>query len=251
MTNFSPKDFLKARSPERFSDSVWEDTPELDRPLLEYHVETLTSKGQESNFERFARRLAQREICPNLLPQTGPTGGGDSRVDSETYPVADDLALAWYVGAATDAGSDRWAFAFSAKKDWRPKVRSDIAKIGDTGRGYVKAFFISSQYVPDRVRAQVEDELREKHGLDVRILDRSWILDRVFDGMHQKLAIEELGLPQSMEPRVRKGPLDVERERELGLIEARIKAASEQGVGSSHVAGRSRWCSVTTSPPTV
>ena len=149
MTKISPKDFLKARSPERFSDSVWEDASELDRPLLEYHLDTLTSRGQETEFERFARRLAQREICPNLLPQTGPTGGGDSKVDSETYPVADGLALTWIVGAATDAASDRWAFAFSAKKDWRPKVKSDIAKIAATGRDYAKAFFISSQFIPD------------------------------------------------------------------------------------------------------
>jgi site-specific recombinase XerC len=38
--------------------------------------ETDTSRSQEVKFERFARRLAEREICPNLLPQTGPTGGG-------------------------------------------------------------------------------------------------------------------------------------------------------------------------------
>ena len=62
----------------------------------------------------------------------------------------------------------------------------------------------------------------------MRIFDRSWIIDRVFAGRHQTLAIEELGLPLSMESRVRKGPLDIERERALELIEARIKAASEQ-----------------------
>ena len=229
MTNTSPKDFLKARRPERFSDSVWEDTSDLDKPLLEYQLETLTNRGQETEFERFARRLAQREICPNLLPQTGPTGGGDSKVDSETYPVADDLALAWIVGSGSDAGSERWAFAFSAKADWRPKVKSDIEKIAATGRDYAKAFFISSRFIPDRVRAQVEDELREKHGIDVRIFDRSWIIDRIFGGRHQTLAIEELGLPQSMEPQVRKGPLDLERERELDIIESRIKVATEQG----------------------
>ncbi len=29
------------------------------------------------------------EICPDLLPQPGPTGDGDSKVNSETYPVAE------------------------------------------------------------------------------------------------------------------------------------------------------------------
>jgi hypothetical protein len=57
--------------------------PGLDRSMLEYHLETLTSRSEETVFEKFALRLAQCEICPNLLPHTGPTGGGDSKVDSE------------------------------------------------------------------------------------------------------------------------------------------------------------------------
>ena len=127
--SFSPKSFLKARRPERFSDTVVAEATALDRSLLEFHLSSLTSRSQETDFERFARRLCECEICPNLLPQTGPTGGGDSKVDSETYPVADTLALAWYIGVGREAAQERWAFAFSAKADWPPKVRSDIAKI--------------------------------------------------------------------------------------------------------------------------
>lgn len=85
---FSPKEFLRARRPERFSDSVVSEKPSLDRSILEYHLDTLTNRSQEVDFATFARHSAEREICPNLLPQTGPTGGGDSKVDSETYPVA-------------------------------------------------------------------------------------------------------------------------------------------------------------------
>jgi hypothetical protein len=46
-------------------------------------------------FEHFCRRLAEKELCPNLLPHTGPTGGGDSKVDAETYPVAEQVSLRW------------------------------------------------------------------------------------------------------------------------------------------------------------
>jgi hypothetical protein len=225
---FSPREFLKGRRPERFSDTLRTDQPVLDRALLEYHLEKLTSRGQEKDFELFARHLAQKEICPNLLPQTGPTGGGDSKVDSETYPVADGLSLAWFVGNARDAASERWAFAFSAKEYWRPKVRSDVEKIAKTGRGYEKAFFVTNQYVPDRVRAEVEDELTKAHGLDVRILDRTWILDKVFENRHEGLAIEDLRLQTSVRTIIRKGPRDVAREHELEKAEERIKKASEE-----------------------
>src|SRR5712692_935877 len=170
---FRPSEFMRARRPYLFSDTEVAQQAQLDRTTFEYHLKTLTNRKQELDFEHFARKLAEKEICPNLLPQTGPTGGGDSKVDSETYPVADDLSLAWYVGTGREAASERWAFAISAKEDWRTKVRSDIKKIADTKRGYSKAFFITNQFVCDRDRAEMEDELRNQHGLDVRILDRT------------------------------------------------------------------------------
>jgi hypothetical protein len=228
-SSFSPKAFLKARRPEHFSDTVAEEAHELDRSLLEFHLDSLTSRGQETDFERFARRLCERELCPNLLPQTGPTGGGDSKVDSETYPVADRLALAWYVGVGSEAAHERWAFAFSAKADWRPKVRSDVAKIAGTGRGYTKAFFVTNQAVRDKTRAEVEDALRRVYGIDVRILDRTWILNRVFDGRHEGLATEELDVTALSRREIKKGPLDTKREDELEEAEARISEALRSG----------------------
>lgn len=172
-----PSEFLKGRRPEEYSDSFENLEIQPSKSLLEYHLETLTNRGQENEFERFARMMAEHLICPNLLPQTGPTGGGDSKVDSETYPVADDIAMRWYQGS--DSSEQRWAFAFSAKKDWKPKVKSDIAKLVGTGRGYKVAYFITNQFVRDKARSEIEDELRKLHDIDVRILDRTWIIERV------------------------------------------------------------------------
>ena len=201
----------------------------MDRSRLEYYLSTLTSRNQEAEFASFAQKLAERTICPNLRPQTGPTGGGDSKVDSETYPVSDLLSLTWYEGIAREASSERWAFAFSAKKEWRSKAQSDIEKIASTGRGYSKGFFVTNQYVRDRTRGEVEDNLSKKHEpLDVRILDLSWILDRVFTEKLETLAISELGLELSTRAEIQKGPIDVQRERELEEIEARIKMAPGQ-----------------------
>lgn len=221
---FSPREFLRARRPELFSDSMEEPVSELDRSLLEYHLESLTSRSQELDFELFARALCEREVCPNLLPHTGPTGGGDSKVDTETYPVADSLTLAWFAGDSR-GGIERWAFAFSAMADWKKKVKSDVEKIAATERGYKKAFFVSSRYIPDRIRAEVEDTLSKRFGLDVRIFDRTWILDRVFSGHHEELAIRHLKVTALTKTRVVKGPRDAAAERARQEIEVRIKGA--------------------------
>jgi hypothetical protein len=108
------------RRPYLFSDSQTRTEFGLTREVLSYHLETLTSRSEEATFERFARKLAEAEICPNLRPNTGPTGGGDSKADTETYPVGEEVALRWYYGEQA-AASERWAFAFSTKKLGDPK----------------------------------------------------------------------------------------------------------------------------------
>jgi tetratricopeptide (TPR) repeat protein len=146
-----------------------------------------------------------------------------------TNPGHFTIAAGWYVGVGSGASSERWAFAFSAKKDWVQKLRDDVAKIAHTQRGYTKAFFISSQYVPDRQRASEEDSLRKEYSLDVRILDRTWILDRVFAGRHENVAIEKLAIAVSTIREIRKGPLDLQRERDLEELEQRIRGAASHG----------------------
>lgn len=225
----SPRKFLKALRPERFSDSFTEESHRLDRSVVEYHLGSLTSRSQEVDFQNFLRRLIQLEVCPNLLSQTGPTGGGDSKVDSETYPVSDDHSMVWFVGTNTDAAKERWAFAFSAKKTWRSKVQSDVNKIADTGRAYTKVFFATNQYVSDKKRSEVEDLLSRKHGFEVRIFDLTWILDRIFEGRHEQLVIQELNLQCELRTTIRQGLRDASRQSEWEAIEARIKTAVEQG----------------------
>lgn len=129
----SPSELMRARHPELFSDTLVDEAPRLAKPVFEYHLETLTNRKQEYEFEHFCRKLAEKEICPNLRVQTGPTGGGDSKVDTETYPVATEIAERWWVGEPS-AGTERWAFAFGAKKASKPKVKADVDNILSTGR---------------------------------------------------------------------------------------------------------------------
>ncbi len=217
---------MRMRRPEQFSDSKEEESPVLDRSLFEYHLDTVTSRSDEKAFEHFCRKLAQKELCPNLLPQTGPTGGGDSKVDTETYPVAPEIADRWYQGDV-NAGSERWAFAISAKKDWKPKVRSDVKKIIETNRSYSRIYFMSNQYIRDKDRADIEDELSKAYGVPVRILDRTWIIEKVFERGHWALAIEALNISVSTsQKRVHSGPLDTERQAHLDELEAQIADTS-------------------------
>ncbi len=216
------KEFFKKLYPNKFSDSKIIRTGQLNREFFSFFLETLTSEGREKEFEDFARKLCEVEICPNLLPQTGPTGGGDSKVDTETYPVSADIAMKWYQG--NDSAANRWAFAISAKKDWRSKVKSDVRKIVDINdsRGYNKIFFISNQYISDKKRAEVEDLLKAENEIEIRILDRNWILEKTFNNNNKDIAIASFKLSEGFRDEVEMGSEDYKRTQRLNKVERLI-----------------------------
>ncbi len=213
-----PSAFMRRLRPEYYSDTADRTTYQLDAPTLEYHLETITARNQTHAFEIFCRKLCERTICPNLKPATGPEGGGDSKADTETIPIADEIATLTYVGEA-NAGRERWAFAFSAKKKWAEKARSDVAGIVKTERDYRKIFCVTAQFARAKVRARVEDELTNRHGVTVTILDRTWIVERVIDGDCKDLAFNYLNVGQEVADTRRLGPSDYSRVQQLDDIE--------------------------------
>ena len=209
---------MRARYPDLFSDTLPVAVQTLDKGKLEYHLETLTSRKQEQEFEEFCRRMAELEICPNIKPQTGPTGGGDSKVDASTYPVAPALSERCWCGTPAPPSDEAWAFAFSCKKKWKPKVKEDMQKIANLDRSFTKVYFITSQFARDKDRGYIEQELTEKHGFEVHILDRSWIVNRVIEHKREHIAILELGIGGAETSTLSGGPRDVGRQQALESI---------------------------------
>jgi hypothetical protein len=222
----SPSRFMRTRRPHLFSDSSTKVVFAVTREVLSYHLETLTNQKDESTFETLAHRLCEKFISPNLRPQTGQTGGGDGKTDAETFPVADAIALRWFL-PETASAHERFAFAFSAKKDWRSKINQDVKDIVETKRGYPRIYFVSSQFVPSKDSAKIQDALEKKYGIPVTLLDRTWILDRIFNHGSLDIAVEVLGIGKGAECESKVfGPKDYERAAELDELEKSITDGS-------------------------
>lgn len=218
----NPSEWMRARHPDLFSDTRVDDAPRLPKEVFEYHLDTLTRRKQEYEFEHLCRKLAEKEICPNLRVQTGPIGGGDSKVDTETYPVAEEIAERWWIGSPS-AGTERWAFAFSAKKAWKPKVKADVDNILSTGRDYKRIYFFTNQFVSDKKRSAQEDALSKHAGIPVHIIDRAWIVEKVYEAGHLELAVAALGIEGARSEKVsRAGPRDAARLTELEELDRQV-----------------------------
>ncbi len=220
---FRPSDLMRRGHPELFSDSAERGETRLDRSDLDSYLENLTSRNQESQFAEFARRLSELEVCPNIKPQTGPTGGGDSGVDGSTHPVSPYLAERVYFGTPIPSTSEQWGFAFSTKKRWKEKAKSDVAKAAAVLSDATKIFFVTSRFARDRDRAALEAELSKQHQRNVHILDRTWILNRVFEHQHQDLVVKHLGFGTALRSERKLGPRDTHRQAELAALLTRLK----------------------------
>ncbi len=209
---------MRQLRPEYYSDTEDRASYVLEKPTLEYHLDSLTQRNQTHDFEIFCRKLCERTICPNLRPQTGPDGGGDSKADTETYPVTEEIAALIYVGQPRN-GSERWAFAFSAKKNWTQKVRSDVDGLAKTGRPYQRIIFVTSRFAKAKDRARLEDELSSQYGIPVTIHDRSWIVTEIVEKDRKDLAFNYLGVGEQKDDPLRLGPTDYSRKRQLAEIE--------------------------------
>ncbi len=217
--DIKPSEMMRHKRPELYSDSDTSGEYKLNRPVFGHHLFTLTERNEHKTFEDFCRALAQRELCRNLRPQTGPEGGGDGKVDTETYPVSEEIFNQWFVGRASKS-NEKWAFAFSAKKTWSSKVRSDVKGIAETGRGYKQIAFFTNQNPRAKKRLEVEQELEKLHGIPVTIFDRNWIEEKVLQNGHQDLAYDILGVGDYDPTATRKGGNDTYRENDLSDIEA-------------------------------
>lgn len=214
----SPSSFLRELRPEYYSDTEDRITYALDRGQFEYHLETLTNRNQTQAFEIFCRKLCERAICPNLRGQTGPDGGGDSKADAESFPVATEISALYFEGDA-NAASERWAFAFSAKEKWQSKVRDDVRGIVETGRKYARIICVTSRFAKSKARAAIEDELTALHGLPVTIHDRSWIVEQIIDNDRKDIAFNYLNVGEPRSDPLGLGPSDYSRLRQLAEIE--------------------------------
>ncbi len=221
--SLSPSTFYRRIRPEYFSDSKNVSTSKLPREILAYELSLITKNLKTEQFETFCRRLAEKLIAPNLMPQVGPTGGGDGKTDSETYPVSESVSDRWFVPENGWTKDEKWAFAISAKETWKSKAQSDVKGIVGTGREFTKIYFITNQRPPSKERKEAQDELTKAHKVEVIILDGEWILESIYNNKLTDLAVDTLNLSETFRKQVvQVGPNDVARKERLEELEKAI-----------------------------
>lgn len=221
--NHTPSEFYRTIRPEYFSDSEVSYDVVLPKEQLEFELSKITTNQKESEFETLCRRLIEKTIAPNLIPQVGPTGGGDGKTDSETYPVSGYISERWFVPEHGWSKDEKWAFAFSAKHDWKPKATSDVEKILLTKRDYTKIFFVTNQTPSSKHKKDFQDDCLKNKNIEVTILDGKWIVEKIYNDNLMDIAVDSLNLSDVYKnKKVVIGKNDIEKNKRLEELEQNI-----------------------------
>lgn len=218
-----------------FSDTEVVYETKLTPELFDLKLQQLSQDKKQSEFENFVLALAVRLVTPNIKPQTGPDGGGDGKVDGETYPVDKAISDKWWVSEGSTV-DHKWAIAISVQKNWKSKIEGDVKKVVETGRGYTKVIFFSSQKIKSSKRQEVEDELSKQYGLAVRVFDGKWCSFAVFEQGCYDVATEKLNFSEEYRRKtVKEGPNDKRRQEELKKLENDLLLRQVEGLDTDYV----------------
>lgn len=137
------------------------------------------------SFQRFARRLLQRERYPGLnpLPEQDDLGQ-DAR--TEELPITELPSI--------EDDSFRISFAIS-KTNIRSKLTDDCNKCRDNDLELDTIAFVTSGEVSNRQRSSWEEHIEEEYGWDLTIHDRTWFADIATKPQHEKLVDDSLQVP--------------------------------------------------------
>lgn len=219
----TPNDFYKNLRPEYFSDSETNYKVELPKEVLAFEIDNISTNQKQDQFEVLARRLAELYIAPNLIPQVGPTGGGDGKTDSETYPVSESVFDRWFTPENGWNKNENWAFAVSSKKDWKGKLKLDIKSILSTKRGYTRIYFITNQKISSKKKKDAQDEYIKEFEIDIIIFDGEWIVEKIINNKLLDLVVDSLNLSDIYKSKdYIQGENDSHRKEELVELENKI-----------------------------
>ncbi len=145
--------------------------------FIKYFIETLNRENGGALFEKLATSLVEKEVCSNILPSTGPSGGGDKGIDARTFrSYLRDSSNLFNLYQSNEATSTRKRiiFCFSIEKDWKSKLKKDIEKIFRNRLKPKEIYFLTNQFIKTSVRENYISELEKKYKIRIEILDGEW-----------------------------------------------------------------------------
>ena len=184
---------------------------------IRFQLGELRAQNKHHEFEHLARQFARLRICENILPATGPVGGGDKGRDFETYRTylaSTPIATSTFLGLAKDK---KLAFACSLQQDIARKIKSDISVICASGQVVNGIYYFCEADLPIGKRQTLQEWCKKTFQADLEVFDGQALSEQLTDMEVFWLAEEYLGVPSESYPRATSTDSAYERYKERWL----------------------------------
>jgi hypothetical protein len=167
-------------------------TPVEVAAYIRFQLSELAGTNAHHEFEQLCFQLARKRIHPNIIPSTGPvSAGGDQGSDFETFEIGSPEGSPFFA-----AGSDgKIIFACSIEKQYKKKIKNDLALIAKAQPSATKVKFFSNGSIPKGIRHKLQTYAKGAHGIELEVFDSFAISELLADHEVLWIAIRFLSIP--------------------------------------------------------
>lgn len=170
--------------------------------FLRFRLASLSAENGHHQFEHVCRQLARATIARNILPATGPvSAGGDQGRDFETFVsyLAEELGPhEVFVGVVSD---EPIAFVCTLQQAGvEGKIAADVETVVGSGEPVARIYAMCSADVPVARRNRLKKETREKHRVELEVLDGSALAEVLAEPELFWIAADYLSIPAEFAP---------------------------------------------------
>lgn len=167
---------------------------------IRFALENLSERNGQHEFEHLCRHFARHRVCFNILPATGPVGGGgDQGRDFETfrtfiYGLGNDKF-------AAHGENKKLAFACSLQKQpEKSKIRGDVKSIVSGTQRPDVIYFFSSRSVAVAARHKLQSWAKKTHKVELEIVDAEALAEQLAYAEVFWIAARYLSVPLEIFP---------------------------------------------------
>ena len=177
---------------------------QLVRTQIRFALEQLKAQNKHHGFEDITREFARQRICRNLLPATGPVGGGgDQGRDFETFKTYLDDGLSindtkLFEGVSK---SGNIFFACSLRENIVPKIKSDIKSIFSHTSEKRPVNYFCVEDVPTAKRNKLIKWCQDEYDTNLQIFDGQALSENLSDPDIFWIVVEFLHIPSEIYPK--------------------------------------------------
>jgi hypothetical protein len=169
--------------------------------LISFALSQMSTKNRHHSFEELCFEWANKKICSNLTPATGPvSAGGDQGYDFETFTPNLNAPFSAKSSLIDNTNEAPIVFACSTAKEIIAKIKRDLVTITNSSKSVKIVHYFSTQNIEVSKRHRLVDETLKQYKIVLQIYDLQFLAHALAQPDVFWIAVEYLDIAPEIHP---------------------------------------------------